>query len=139
MKQVTFEVPGQPRGKGRPRFTRSGHAYTDAKTREYEKHIAWCYTEQCGDYEFLGSSCLRVAVTAYMPIPKSASKKKRQAMLDGDIMPAVKPDIDNVLKIVLDGLQGVSFKDDKSVVESKIIKKYGSEPKIEVLIQEVLP
>ena len=42
--KVEIEVSGQPRGKGRPRFTRNGHTYTDAKTKEYEKRIhaaAW--------------------------------------------------------------------------------------------------
>lgn len=138
MKTVRFTVPGQPRGKGRPRFTRSGHAYTDNKTKEYESRIAWCYLEQAGDYTFLDDSPLRVSVTAIMQIPKSTTKKKQVAMLNGEIAPKTKPDVDNILKIVLDGLQGVAFKDDKNVTESQIIKIYGSQPKIEVSIQEAL-
>lgn len=138
MKTVRFTVPGQPRGKGRPRFTRSGHAYTDNETKEYESRIAWCYLEQVGDYTFLDDSPLRVSVTAIMQIPKSTTKKKQAAMLNGEIAPKTKPDVDNILKIVLDGLQGVAFKDDKNVTESQIIKIYGSQPKIEVSIQEAL-
>ena len=34
--KVEIEVSGQPQGKGRPRFTRNGRAYTPDKTREYE-------------------------------------------------------------------------------------------------------
>lgn len=46
MSCMTFFVPGRPRGKGRPRFTRTGHAYTDEATRDYEAHIRWHYKSQ---------------------------------------------------------------------------------------------
>lgn len=36
---VDFTVPGEPRGKGRPRFSKSGHTYTDSETRAYENKI----------------------------------------------------------------------------------------------------
>ena len=38
--ELQFIVPGEPRGKGRPRFTRRGFAYTDTATRDYETLIA---------------------------------------------------------------------------------------------------
>lgn len=40
--ELTFTVPGEPRGKGRPRFS-GGRAYTDSETRAYERKIAECY------------------------------------------------------------------------------------------------
>ena len=39
MKEVEFVVYGRPKGKGRPRFTMDGHAYTPQTTRMYEKEI----------------------------------------------------------------------------------------------------
>ena len=39
MYKVEIEVSGQPQGKGRPRFTKTGKAYTPDKTREYESRI----------------------------------------------------------------------------------------------------
>ena len=35
MKSITFDVPGVPRGKARPRVV-DGHAYTPHKTKAYE-------------------------------------------------------------------------------------------------------
>lgn len=138
MKQVEFTVLGEPRGKGRPRFTRQGRTYTDSKTREYEKHVAEEYMRYCGDYQFPPESPLAVYVTAYFGVPKSISKKKREAMLYDGSKPQKKPDGDNVLKIVLDGLQGVAFKDDKNVTNAQIVKRWSAEPRIEVRIREEL-
>ena len=36
-----IEVQGTPVGKGRPRFTRDGHAYTPDTTRDFEARIKW--------------------------------------------------------------------------------------------------
>ena len=33
---MNFTIEGLPKGKGRPRFTRSGHTYTPDTTRKYE-------------------------------------------------------------------------------------------------------
>ena len=40
-------VEGEPRGKGRPRFMRNGHTYTDSKTKAYEKLIREEFRKQC--------------------------------------------------------------------------------------------
>lgn len=37
--KIEFTVPGIPVGKGRPRFTKDGHAHTPGKTREYENKV----------------------------------------------------------------------------------------------------
>ena len=51
-------------------------------------------------------------------------KKKQAAVYAGEIKPTVKPDIDNIVKIVLDGLNGVAFTDDKQVIEIQAQKCY---------------
>ena len=46
--KVEIELSGQPVGKGRPRFTKTGHAYTPEKTKEYERRLhaaAWGQTK----------------------------------------------------------------------------------------------
>ena len=40
--KIEFFVP-EIRGKGRPRLTRNGHAFTDEKTRNYENLVKWRY------------------------------------------------------------------------------------------------
>lgn len=49
---LIFEVPGEPRGKGRPRFTKDGHAYTDSETRAYEKKIMAYYRQTLKDFRW---------------------------------------------------------------------------------------
>jgi len=131
-----FEIPGEPRGKGRPRFSRrSGAAYTDAKTAAYENLVAVAYRAKYPDASPIETAVVLTA-TAYMSIPKSTSKKRRAAMLAGEIRPTKKPDIDNVLKAVLDGLNGLAFRDDSQVVTIAIRKEYSETPGLTVAIAE---
>lgn len=39
-------------------------------------------------------------------------------------LPPGKPDIDNILKVVLDGLNGIAYEDDKQVVLTQCKKVY---------------
>ena len=127
---LVFEVPGEPRGKGRPRFTKDGHAYTDSETRSYEKKIMAYYRQQLRDFRWPDSAYISVDVTAVYPIPKSATKASLAAIQAGRILPKRKPDIDNVIKAVLDSLNGYAYKDDSQVVMVTGRKIYGHEPKL---------
>jgi len=129
---MTFILWGEPVGKGRPRFWQ-GHAVTPPKTKAYEKEVARIYKMYGGE---MMSGPVRIAVTAWYRIPKSASKKLKHQMEIGEVRPTKKPDIDNVMKIIMDGLTGVAYEDDKQVVEFRIDKFYDYEPKVTVLIEE---
>ena len=59
-----------------------------------------------------------------MPIPKSVSKATKQKMLENLIYPMVKPDMDNINKAILDGLNGVAYTDDVQVVSLQSKKVY---------------
>ena len=39
IREIYFIVPGEVIPKGRPRFTRSGHAYTPKRTTDYETKV----------------------------------------------------------------------------------------------------
>lgn len=127
---IAFEVPGEPRGKGRPRFTKDGHAYTDSETRAYEKKIVAYYRKALGNFRWPDNSFVSLEVTAHYPIPKSATKASTLAMEEGRLLPSRKPDIDNVLKIILDALNGVAYKDDSRVVSVSASKIYSHTPKL---------
>ena len=127
---ITFEVPGEPRGKGRPRFTRDGHPYTDSETRAYEQKIVAYYRQQLGAFRWPDSAFISVEVTAHYPVPKGATKAALAGMQAGRILPSRKPDIDNVLKVILDALNGVAYKDDSRVVSISGRKIYSTTPKI---------
>jgi len=80
---------------------------------------------------------LTVYIYASMSIPISWSKSKRQAALDGDIYPA-RPDVDNIAKTVLDGMNGVIYEDDAQVTYLKVSKKYAEEGMVTVWLSENL-
>jgi len=118
---VTFTVQGKPQGKGRPRIA-NGHCYTPQKTRDYENLIAQEYKRQVKAY--FANVPLMVQVTAIMPIPKATNKADKAEMLADNILPMGKPDIDNICKAVLDGLNGVAYADDTQVVTLSAKKVY---------------
>lgn len=140
MKYITFCVEGAPFGKQRPRHNRfTGTTYTPPETKVREQAVAEAYREQIGDYQFPKGSYLMMSVRAYMPIPKSTSKKRKQQMLDGEILPTVKPDWDNIGKLIADALNKVAYDDDKCIVDARVYKRYSDYPRTEIILTEIEP
>jgi Holliday junction resolvase RusA-like endonuclease len=141
--KLEFSVPGEPRGKGRPRATaRAGivRMYTDKQTASYENLIAMAASAAMGVAGLLAplETPLMVTIGAAMTIPASASAKKRAAMVEGAIRPTKRPDLDQFVKAALDGMNGVVYRDDSQVVTLRAFKVYGP-PCLKVTVQEVLP
>ena len=137
--RAKFCIHGDPQGKGRPRFsTVCGHVHTRTpdETVLYENLVKTEYRQQVG-VKFPDDAMLDVRIFAYYPIPKSVSKRKRQAMLERKIRPTKKPDWDNVGKVVCDSLNGIAYRDDAQVVDSMVRKFYGETPKVVVTIEEI--
>lgn len=126
MNEIELIIPGKPRGKGRPRFG-NGTAYTDKETAEYGLTAL-----QTGLKPLSGA--VHMDITAYYPIPRSGSKASRLKRERGEEYPLVKPDIDNITKIIMDALNGYAYADDKQVISVTAIKKYGREPKVVVRV-----
>ena len=136
--KAEFCVYGDPKGKGRPRMTKTGHTYTPGDTVMYENLVKVEYQRQT-NVRFPDDAMLDVRIFAYFPIPKSASKKKQAAMRDRKIRPTKKPDWDNIGKIVCDSLNGIAYRDDSQVVDSMVRKFYSDQPRVIVTIQTCEP
>lgn len=144
MKKVSFMVPGEPVAKGRPRFSvrksKDGGAYVSVRTPDktviYENQVKLEYREQTGGFKFPDDAMLEIEIEAYFSIPKSASKKKRAAMLTGEIRPTKRPDADNVLKC-MDALNGIAFRDDSQIVRAVVDKFYDAAPGLIITITEL--
>lgn len=132
--QVEFTITGEPKGKGRPRFTRNGRVYTPTETIQYERLVSLSYLNKAKGYKF--TSPVRVSVKAFHKPPKK-SKKVVEDMLNWRILPTKKPDVDNIAKIILDGLNGVAWDDDTQVVDLIVCKRYEKEPFVQVIIEEI--
>jgi crossover junction endodeoxyribonuclease RusA len=95
-------IPGKPVPKGRPRFARNGGVYTPKTTSDYEKRIAQAWHEKYGDKQ-IDSYGLTIHVDVYL---------KRYSTTD----------VDNLLKIAMDGLQGHAFENDSIIKAAKVVK-----------------
>lgn len=130
---VSFTVPGKPSGKERPRFSsKTRQTFTPQKTKNYEELVRWCYRAKCRGIKLEGE--IAASITAYYPVAKSTSKVNKEAMIKGKIRPIIKPDADNIIKAVLDALNGLAYKDDSAIVSVSAEKYYSTNPRVEVTL-----
>jgi len=137
---VMYIVYGEPVGKGRPRFARRGNfvsTYSPQKTKTYEDEIRMMAKAAMGSSEALDTP-VTVAIYIRTGIPASFSKQKRKDALEGILKPTKKPDIDNIAKCFLDGMNDIVYLDDKQVVNLHITKLYAETPAVEVMVKEDL-
>lgn len=62
----------------------------------------------------------------------------RQRAISGDLRPIKKPDLDNLIKSILDPLNTIFFNDDKQVVSITAEKFYGEIPRVDIEIEEIV-
>src|SRR4051812_13495744 len=142
MMTVQFVVPGQPQGKGRPRFRVVApkgkesfvSTYTPAETVKYESKVSM-YAKAAMRSTVPSDLPIEVRMEFHMQIPVSWSKKKQAAALAGTVRATKKPDFDNVLKGILDACNGVVFVDDAQIVEVSVRKLYSINPRVIVAMR----
>jgi len=132
---ITLTVPGEPMGKGRPRWAKWG-IYTPKKTVNYETQIRERFSAEYPGFEPL-TSAIRLELSAYLGIPCSESKRKQALMEAGAIRPKKRPDLDNIEKVVLDALQSIAFRNDSQVCAVDKMKWYSRTPRLEIRILEI--
>lgn len=137
-KTLHFTIPGEPVAKGRARsFVRNGHVahYTPEKTARYENLVRLAAQQaMAGGAPIEGP--VHLVVSACLGIPVSWSLKKQRAAAVGEIRPTKKPDLDNIVKAIKDGMNGVTWRDDAQVVEVEASKTYG-QPCVKVVVREI--
>lgn len=115
-----LSLPGEPVSKARARFTKYGskvHAYTPEKTRVGEDRIKGEYLRAVGSMERDTDATFRIEVDFYC-----GTRQRR--------------DVDNMLKLVLDALNGIAYPDDVQVLEVSGRKHFTtkSEARTEIVI-----
>ncbi|MCH4414478.1 RusA family crossover junction endodeoxyribonuclease [Staphylococcus haemolyticus] len=125
----TYEAPiGSPR----PRFRNTGRFVQTYMPTSYTKHKDFV-REQMPNVLLDGE--LKVTLSFYFEPPKSWSNRKR--LLAIGQYKRTKPDIDNLIKTVLDAANDHLWKDDNQIVEIHSFKQYAEEPKIILEVEEV--
>ena len=131
-----FEILGPVIGKGRPRVnTYTNIVYTPTKTKEYESLIQQYFLLKYPRYIPIEKR-IYIEIVEQFKVQKGTSKANTEKMLNGEISPTKKPDIDNIVKIILDALNKLAFKDDNQITKLSIDKIYGKEDKVYVKIEE---
>lgn len=138
--EIKFVIPGQPVGKGRPKVsTRGGkyaRMYTPEKTASYEGLVAYA-AQQAMQGRPLLTGAVSIEMDIGLQIPASWSGKRRSQAAQGIVHATKKPDSDNVIKAVFDGLNGVLWADDVQVVKLLAHKRYAETPGVSVLVCEI--
>ncbi|MBK0415212.1 RusA family crossover junction endodeoxyribonuclease [Chromobacterium haemolyticum] len=137
---ISFFVPGAPVGKGRPKVSSRGgkfaRMYTPEKTANYESLIALAAQEAMAGNPLIAGPA-DVEISMFLPVPTSWSKKKQAAALQGQVYPTKKPDADNVIKAIFDGINGVVWVDDVQACDIVVRKRYADKPGVEVTVREI--
>lgn len=132
---ITIVVPGKPHGKGRPRFSGT-HAYTPVETRNYEQTVGLLARSEMRGKPMMEGP-VHLDLRAVFPMPKRWSPAMRSKAITGEVRPLGKPDTDNLIKALADGMNGIVYRDDAQIVSVTATKVYGSEPLVVATIKEM--
>lgn len=129
---ITFTVPGEPRGKQRPRTPpNGGRPYTPQQTLSYENLVGWHAKEAMGAAPWLVGA-LSFTVRVIRTRPASWPKRRHNEVWD-----TRKPDYDNLEKICSDAMNRIVYADDAQIAVATVFKMLGAEPCIEITVAEL--
>lgn len=135
--EIKLTIPGPPKGKQRPRICRvngRSMAYTPKETIEYERLVRASYTAVF-KVKFERNLPIEISILALYSVPKYVSRKTKELMLNGRLFPTKKPDADNIIKVILDALNGLAYRDNVQICRVYFEKMYAEIPETKVLIK----
>src|SRR5690554_4661760 len=121
-----FTIEGKAIPKQRPRKGKHGKFYTPKKTKDFEQKVQWSYLS-CRHRTFFAYEPLKVTIEINLKKPKYSKKD----------YPTTRSDLDNQIKSILDGLNGLAYSDDKQIVEVKASKKYAERNFVKVKLEKL--
>lgn len=147
-KAIAFRIPGEPKGKGRPRASAGIRPGPDGKpvafvrmhtpddTRKAEARVRDAFKKAHPSHS-PWTGAVQINFTAVFETPKSFNRALREAAARGDLYAIKKPDKDNIEKLIVDALNGIAWADDSQVMGGGI-KRYGSPARIDVSLKSLV-
>lgn len=96
-----------------------------------------CWLTAHGSTEIPTAGIPVIKVEATFVPPTSWPSRKRTAAMEECQLYTSKPDADNILKLVIDALNGLAWSDDKSVQIDGCWKRYGQEDYTDIYIHYI--
>lgn len=131
-----IEVEGKPIGKARARVTKGGFAFTPKPTANWESFARLKASEAMAGKNPTDRP-VKLNVCAFFIPSKSWPKWKKEQADCGAIAHTAKPDLDNIIKIAKDSLNGVVWTDDAQVVRVEAVKSYSDVERVEITVTEL--
>lgn len=121
---IEFIIPGQPQQQERWRIGKHGNTYDPSAIAK--EAFGYQAISRIGRIEPLCSPLKLSAVFIF----ESEEHPSGSPVF-------VKPDLDNLLKFVMDALNKVFYRDDSQIVEFAALKIYGPESQTEIVIKKL--
>jgi len=136
--KIGFTIPGKVQAKQSMRFRKDGHVFTDKDMAKYENMVRLMASQAMQKYGCEMSEAPMIAVyDIYFQIQKSVSKRERERRLMPFPLADIKPDTDNIAKVISDGCNGVVYRDDKQITDHRIRKFYSEKPYVYVMFESI--
>lgn len=127
---INISLPGDPKTKLRPRFSRQKRKVRTYDPQAEEKDtVRWRLRSRMVGIDPLEGP-LSLSMFFVFTRPKSRERLK-------EVYHTVKPDLDNLIKWIGDVGNAILWYDDKQIVSITAIKIYGSEPRTVISVHEV--
>ncbi len=126
---MKITIPGIPIAMQRPRvFILAGRSKVYNPQLAKKKKVMATIT-QTGVRKLIGRQAIHVQLVFYMPIPKSYARHIKPGRMHNK-----KPDIDNMIKFILDCMNGIAYEDDAQICKISALKIYSHQPRTEITI-----
>ena len=137
-KRIRLSIPLEPVPKGRPRV-----AFTNGKVRTYTpehtlqaEYDLRLFLMKHQDKMFEAHIPVKMSVTFYRTKPKWCPKGMKKSEWKVSTLPSRKSDLDNFLKLLLDGMNGILVADDAQITTLTARKRWSDSGRIEIDLQE---
>jgi Holliday junction resolvase RusA-like endonuclease len=118
--EIEFVVNGEPVPKARPRLGKLGNVYTPTRTKAYERQVAYAFMAEKNRKGISWDTTTSCPMTISVVVNFHNGKMKSFHVPRDKI---TRPDVDNLLKSVMDGLNGVAYMDDCCIYSATIAKQ----------------